>query len=72
MMKKRNRFSSANDATAMIVLLFCMTIVAVGCILGITYLVEYGFYTDGDNGQTAKSVAVQIYSIDDTEMAKDY
>lgn len=72
MMKKRNRFSSANDATAMIVLLFCMTIVAVGCILGITYLVEYGFYTDGDNGQTAKSVAVQIYSIDDSEMAKDY
>ncbi len=72
MMKKRNRFSSANDATAMIVLLFCMTIVAVGCILGITYLVEYGFYTDGDNGKTAKSVAVQIYSIDDSEMAKDY
>lgn len=72
MMKKRNRFSSANDATAMIVLLFCMTIVAVGCILGITYLVEYGFYTEGDNGQTAKSVAVQIYSIDDSEMAKDY
>lgn len=72
MMKKRNRFSSANDATAMIVLLFCMTIVAVGCILGITYLVEYGFYTDGDNGQTAKSVAVQIYSIDDSEMAKDF
>lgn len=71
-MKKRNRFSSANDTTALIVLLFCTTIIAVGCILGITYLFEYGFYTEGDNGQTAKSVAVQIYSIDDSEMAKDY
>ncbi len=71
-MKKRNRFSSANDTTALIVLLFCTTIIAVGCILGISYLFEYNFYTEGDNGQTAKSVAVQIYSIDDSEMAKDY
>lgn len=69
---KKKRFSSLTDTSAMVVLLFCLTIVAVGCILGISYLVEYGFYTDGDYGQTAKSVAVQIYSIDDAEMAKDF
>lgn len=68
---KQKRFSSITDTSAMIVLLFCLTIVAVGCILGISYLSEYGFYGNDDGGQTAKSVAVQIYSINDTEMAKD-
>lgn len=69
---KRKRFASITDTTAMVVLLFCLSAIAVGCILGITYLFEYGFYTDGDYGQTAKSVAVQIYSMNDSEMAKDY
>ncbi len=69
---KQKRFSSISDTSAMVVLLFCLTIVAVGCVLGISYLFEYGFYTDGDYGQTAKSVAVQIYSTNDAEMAKDF
>lgn len=69
---KNKRFTSITDTSAMIVLLFCLTCIAIGCILGITYLFEYGFYTDSDYGQTAKSVAVQIYSINDSEMAKDY
>lgn len=69
---KRKRLSSATDTSAMVVLLFCLTVVAVGCILGMSYLFEYGFYNEGDSGHTAKSVAVQIYSINDSEMAKDY
>lgn len=56
----------------MIVILFCLTIIAVGCILGMSYLFEYHFYVSGDNGETAKSVAVQIYSLDDSEKAKDF
>lgn len=65
-------FRSESDRIASIVVLVCMTIVAVGCILGMSYLFEYNFYEDGDNGQTAKSIAVQLYSLDDSEFAKDY
>lgn len=64
--------STSSDSTAMIIMLFCLTIVAVGCVLGMSYLFEYNFYKSGDNGETAKSVAVQIYSLDDSEMAKDF
>lgn len=67
-----SHFRSESDRIASIVVLVCMTIVAVGCILGMSYLFEYNFYEDGDNGQTAKSIAVQLYSLDDSEFAKDY
>ncbi len=60
------------DRTALIVILFCMTVVIVGSILGISYLFEYNFYESGDGGATAKSVAVQIYSSEDLDDAKDY
>lgn len=56
----------------MTILLIGLTIVVVGCFLGISYLFEYDFYDKGNNGETAKSVAVQIYSVDDCERAKDY
>lgn len=69
-MNKRDRFE--NDRTAITVLLFALTVVTVGCILGISYMFEYGFYDKGDGGETAKSVAVQLYSLDDLEFAKDY
>lgn len=60
------------DRTAMTIILFCMTVVIVGSILGISYLFEYNFYESGDGGATAKSVAVQIYSSEDLDDAKDY
>ena len=69
-MSKSSR--TAADSTASIIVLFCMTIVAIGCILGISYLIEYNFYEPGDGGRTAKSVAVQIYSLEDVEQAKDF
>lgn len=69
-MKKKIR--STNDTSAMTILLIGLTIVVVGCFLGISYLFEYDFYDKGNNGETAKSVAVQIYSLDDCEKAKDY
>ncbi len=68
----RNIFRSESDRTASIIILVCFTIVAVGCVLGMSYLFEYNFYQAGDNGETAKSIAVQIYSLDDTEVAKDF
>ena len=46
-----------------------MAFVAVGCVLGISYLVEYNFYEKGDDGKTAKTIAFQIYSLDDLEQA---
>ena len=49
-----------------------MAMVAVGCVLGISYLVEYNFYEKGDEGKTAKTIAFQIYSLDDLELAQDY
>ncbi len=67
-----SQFRSESDRIASIVVLVCMTIVAVGCILGMSYLFEYNFYEKGDNGQTAKSIAVQLYSLDDSEFAQDY
>lgn len=63
---------SESDRTASTIILICLTLVAVGCILGMGYLFEYNFYEAGDNGKTAKSIAVQIYSGDDTAQAKDY
>lgn len=69
-MSKVNRTEA--DSTSSIIILFCMTIVAIGCILGISYLIEYNFYEPGDDGRTAKSVAVQIYSLEDVEQAKDF
>lgn len=69
-MNKRARFE--NDRTAIMALLFALTVVIVGCILGISYMFQYGFFEKGDNGETAKSVAVQLYSLDDLEFAKDY
>ncbi len=68
----RSIFRSESDRTASIIILVCFTIVAVGCVLGMSYLFEYNFYQAGNNGETAKSIAVQIYSLDDTEVAKDF
>lgn len=56
----------------MTIILIGLTIVVVGCFLGISYLFEYDFYDKGNNGETAKAIAVQIYSLDDCEKAKDY
>lgn len=71
-MMKNGLLRSESDRTVSLILLVCMTIIAVGCVMGIIYLQEYNFYKQGNEGQTAKSVAVQLYSIDDSEMAKDY
>lgn len=69
---KYGKLRSESDRTAATIILIVLTVVAIGCILGISYLFEYNFYEKGDNGDTAKSVAVQIYSLNDTELAKDY
>ncbi len=69
---KSKQIRSSSDAPAATILLIGLTIIVVGCFLGISYLFQYNFYEKGDNGQTAKSVAVQIYSLDDCEKAKDY
>ncbi len=63
---------SETDRTSAIIILICMAMVAVGCVLGISYLVEYNFYEKGDDGKTAKTIAFQIYSLDDLEQAQDY
>ncbi len=70
MTKKKPRSSA--DSSALSILIIGLTIVIVGCFLGITYLFEYDFYDKNNNGETAKSVAVQIYSLDDCEKAKDF
>lgn len=69
---KKNYWQSDTDRAALIIILVCMAILAAGCILGIIYLNEYGFYQKDDNGQTAKSVAVQIYSLEDIDQVQDY
>lgn len=69
---KFGNLRSESDRTAATIILIVLTVVAIGCILGMAYLFEYNFYEKGDNGSTAKSVAVQIYSLDDSELAKDY
>lgn len=63
---------SETDRTSAIIILICMAMVAVGCVLGISYLVEYNFYEKGDDGKTAKTIAFQIYSLDDLEQVQDY
>ena len=63
---------SDTDRTSAIIILICMAMIAVGCVLGISYLVEYNFYEEGDGGRTAKTVAFQLYSLDDLEQAQDY
>ncbi|MBR5562332.1 MAG: HAMP domain-containing histidine kinase [Clostridia bacterium] len=70
MSKKKLR--SAADNSAFSIVIIGLTIVIVGCFLGIRYLMDYYFYDAGNNGETAKSVAVQIYSVDDCEKVKDY
>lgn len=70
---KYGKLRSESDRTAATIILIVLTVVAVGCILGVSYLFEYNFYEKGDNGDTAKSVAVQIYSLkEDIVYAKDY
>lgn len=63
---------SETDRTSAIIVLICMAMLAVGCVLGISYLVEYNFYEKGDDGKTAKTIAFQLYSLDDLEQAQDY
>ena len=70
-MSKKKLRSSA-DSSALSIVIIGLTIIIVGCFLGISYLFEYDFYDEGNNGETAKSIAVQIYSFDDCEKAKDY
>ena len=67
-----NNMRTETDRTSAIIVLICMAFVAVGCVLGISYLVEYNFYEKGDDGKTAKTIAFQIYSLDDLEQAQDY
>lgn len=69
---KFGKLRSESDRTAATIILIVLTVVAIGCILGITYLFEYNFYESGDNGDTAKSVAVQINSNTDMNLAEDY
>lgn len=69
---KNGQLRSESDRTSSIILLIILTVVAVGCILGMNYLFEYNFYEPNDNGNTARSVAVQIYSLSDSEQAIDY
>lgn len=69
---KKNYWQSDTDRTALMIILVCMAILAAGSVLGIIYLNEYGFYQKGDNGKTAKSVAVQIYSLEDIDQVQDY
>lgn len=69
---KNGQLRSESDRTVSLILLLCMTIIAAGCVMGIIYLQEYNFYKKDNKGQTAKSVAVQLYSMDDAELAKDY
>lgn len=69
---KEKYWRSESDRTALTIILICMAILTAGCILGVVYLTEYGFYKEGDNGKTAKSIAVQIYSLEDIEQVEDY
>lgn len=69
---KKNYWQSDTDRTALMIILVCMAILAAGSVLGIIYLNEYGFYQKNDNGKTAKSVAVQIYSLEDIDQVRDY
>ena len=69
---KKNYWQSDTDRTALMIILVCMAILAAGSVLGIIYLNEYGFYQKNDNGKTAKSVAVQIYSLEDIDQVQDY
>lgn len=69
---KFGQLRSESDRTTATIMLIVLTIVAVGCILGMSYLFEYNFYSEGDNGNTARSVAVQLYSLDDSDQAIDY
>lgn len=69
---KFGKLRSESDRTAATIILIVLTVVAIGCILGITYLFEYNFYEKGDNGDTAKSVAVQINSNTDLNLVEDY
>ena len=62
----------SEDRSSATIILIVLTIVAVGCILGMNYLFEYNFYEKNDDGNTARSVAVQIYSLNDSEQAIDY
>lgn len=68
----KGQLRSESDRTASVIILICMTFIVMGCILGMGYLVEYNFYEDGDNGKTAKSIAVQLYSLEDIDFAKDF
>ena len=69
---KNGQLRSESDRIVSLILLVCMTIIAAGCVMGVIYLQEYNFYKQDNKGQTAKSIAVQIYSVDDSESAKDY
>ncbi len=68
----KKKFNSAADSSALSIVIIGLTIVIVGCFLGISYLMEYDFYEKGNNGETAKSIAVQIYALEDCEKVKDY
>lgn len=71
-MMKNGQLRSESDRIVSLILLVCMTIIAAGCVMGVIYLQEYNFYKQDNKGQTAKSIAVQLYSVDDSESAKDY
>lgn len=68
----KKKLQSAADNSALAIVIIGLTIVIVGGFLGISYLLEYDFYESGNNGETAKSIAVQIYALEDCEKVKDY
>ncbi len=68
---KIGQLRSENDRVVALVLLVCISIIMAGCMMGVFYLREYNFYGD-EKGETAKSVAVQLYSADDVSFAEDY
>lgn len=68
---KNGKLRAESDKVVAIVLLVCMTIILAGCVMGVYYLREYGFYTD-KKGETAKNYAVHLYAAEDAKFAKDY
>lgn len=60
------------DRFLAIILLLCMTVVAVCGVLGIVYLRQYNFYTVTDRGSTAKEVAIELYVDADAQDAKKF
>lgn len=67
---KRYYVSSASDRFSAMVILLVVTIVAVGSVLGIKYLYDYGFYKD--NGQTARESVLRVKTQTNVKEIEEY